>query len=265
MPQITDQNYLLQQQYKDASNLNARVRLHAQFSTNPYSWFLWLFDQFEISAQARVLELGCGPADLWRRNAQRIPPGWEITLSDFSAGMVEQARANLADTRPFAFREIDAQSIPFEDGTFDVVIANHMLYHVPDRPQALREIRRVLKPGGKFYTTTVGENHLRELLAIPYRFDPEHAVDALRLTNEFSLENGAAQLQPFFERVEMRRYPDSLHVTEAGPLADFLLSSFRFEFEQDRRAELVAFIEGELRQNGGALDITKDSGLFLCA
>ena len=92
MPQLSDQNYLLQQQYKDASNLNARVRLHARFSTNPYHWFLWIFDQFKIPGQARVLELGCGPADLWRMNLERIPPGWDITLSDFSSGMVDQAR-----------------------------------------------------------------------------------------------------------------------------------------------------------------------------
>lgn len=265
MPQLSDPNYLLQKQYKDASNLNARVQLHARFSTNPYGWFLWIFDQFEISTQARVLEVGCGQGDLWRSNLQRISPGWEMILSDFSAGMVEQARGKLADARPFSFRQIDAQCIPFENQSFDVVIANHMLYHVPDRPQALAEIRRVLKPGGRFYTTTVGEKHLQELLAIPYRFAPEQAIDALKLNNEFTLDNGAAQLQPFFASVEMRRYPDSLHVTEAAPVADFLLSSFRFDFELDQRDRLIQFIEGELQRSGGAIDITKDSGMFLCA
>ncbi len=55
------------------------------------------------------------------------------------------------------FKEIDAQSIPFEDETFDAVIANHMLYHVPDRPKAIAEIKRVLKPGGRLIATTIGK------------------------------------------------------------------------------------------------------------
>ena len=70
--------------------------------------------------------------------ASRIPAGWSITLSDFSPGMLDAAWRNLVVTgRAFQFKEIDAQSIPFEDETFDAVIANHMLYHVPDRPKAI--------------------------------------------------------------------------------------------------------------------------------
>jgi len=264
MSKITDQKYLLQQQYKDAANLNARVQLHTRFSTNPYNWFMWAFDQLEIAPHAQVLELGCGPADLWRANMPRISTGWEITLSDFSIGMLGQAQQNLADTRPFRYRVIDAESIPYSDREFDVVIANHMLYHLPDRPKALAEIRRVLKLEGKFYAATVGEKHLQELLDIPIRFDPAHVIDVLKITNEFTLESGADQLRLYFHRVEMRRYPDSLHITEAEPLVDYLLSSFRFSQEKDRRSELLQYVEAELRAGGGSLEVTKDSGLFLC-
>ena len=263
MSNLNNPDYLLNQQYKNGANLNARVNLHARFSTNPYGWFHWVFDHYHLFTGCQVLELGCGTGETWQANLARIPSGCDIILSDFSAGMLDQARQNLAGSCPFAFKVIDAQSIPYADARFDIVIANHMLYHVPDRKQALAEIRRVLKPGGTLFATTIGGQHLQEMFALPYRFDPERAVDQLKAANEFLLENGAAQLQAFFQHVEMERYPDSLHITEAEPLVDYLLSSFRFSEFGDRRAELLAFIERELESRGGAIEIIKDSGIFV--
>ena len=138
----------LHQQYRTDANLNARIDLHRRFTANSYPWHRWVFDHLAPPAAACVLELGCGPGDLWRENADRIPAGWDNTLTDFSEGMVAAAQRNLAEIgRVFAFRQADAQDLPFEAAAFDTVIANHMLYHVPDR-RALAEIRRVLKPGG---------------------------------------------------------------------------------------------------------------------
>jgi ubiquinone/menaquinone biosynthesis C-methylase UbiE len=164
MPHISDQTYLLNDQYKDATNLDARVRLHRLFSTNKYGWHRWCFDHYLLPAQARVLEIGCGPAHLWTTNLDRVPPGWHITLSDFSSGMLEQAQQNLGShAAAFQFQIIDAQQIPFKSDVFDAVIANHMLYHVPDRLKALSEMRRVLKPGSIVYLATNGWSHLRRL------------------------------------------------------------------------------------------------------
>src|SRR5262245_36483808 len=111
MSKLADPDYLLNQQYRDASNLNARIELHKRFSTNAYNWYLWVFDRLKTPPQSRVLELGCGPGRLWVENLDRIPPGWDITLSDFSPGMIAEARGNLAAaSRPFAFERVDAQS-----------------------------------------------------------------------------------------------------------------------------------------------------------
>ena len=165
MSRFTDQQYLKNDQYKDASNLDARVLLHQRFSTNQYGWFQWVFDTLLKLPGNAILELGCGPGWLWKENASRIPTDWNITLSDLSPGMLDAAWRNLVVTgRTFQFKEIDAQSIPFEDETFDAVIANHMLYHVPDRSKAIAEIKRVLKPAGRLIATTVGENHMREMI-----------------------------------------------------------------------------------------------------
>src|SRR5512138_1329879 len=166
LTKFTDQQYLNTDQYKDSSNLNAREEIHRRFSTNPYGWFNWVFDiLLKLPANTKILELGCGPAYLWRECSSRIPADWDITLSDLSPGMVDAAWKNLVVTgRAFQFKEIDAQEIPFADETFDAVIANHMLYHVPDRGKALSEIRRVLKTGGRFFATTVGENHMMQMM-----------------------------------------------------------------------------------------------------
>src|SRR5579859_7250150 len=103
-----NQTHLLNHQYHDASNLNARMALHARFSVNGYGWHRWVFDQFYLPPQARLLELGCGPGTLWAKNHDRIPKGWNILLSDFSAGMLEEARYNLEGvSHPFEFQRFD--------------------------------------------------------------------------------------------------------------------------------------------------------------
>ena len=263
MSKIDDQTYLRDRQYKDASSLNDRIQLHVRFSTNPYGWMPWVFDQLRLPERCRVLELGCGPADLWRQNLDRIPAGWDITLTDFSPGMLDQARRNLAETdRPFAFEVVDAQAIPFEDAGFDAVIANFMLYHVPDRPRALAEIRRVLRPGGRFYAGTVGQAHLRELHDLARRFDPALVGWGGAPSDSFRLENGAEQIARFFARVTLRRYDDGLRVDEAEPIVTFVASQDPSGLlVGERRPAFRQFVEDELVANG-SIYITKDCGLF---
>jgi ubiquinone/menaquinone biosynthesis C-methylase UbiE len=262
MSKLSDQEFLLTDQYKDASNLDARFQLHRGFSTNKYGLQRWVFDQFNLPPVCRILDLGCGPARLWVENLDRIPAGWDITLTDFSSGMVEQAQENLGDCgRPFAFELVDAQSIPYDDASFDAVIANHMLYHVPDRTKALAEMQRVLQPGGRFYTSTVGETHTRELFEIVSRFDPEGKF--LHEVPSFTLENGAMQLAPWFSEITLHRYEDDLVITEAGPLIAYIMSMVEAKsvFTDDKLGQLIAYAKGEIAAHG-AIHITKDTGMF---
>jgi ubiquinone/menaquinone biosynthesis C-methylase UbiE len=262
MTKIDDQEYLLNEQYRDAQKLNARVRLHMSFSLNRYGWFHWVFDHFDLAPAARILELGCGPGDLWRENKNRIPDGWTITLSDFSSGMLDQARRNLSDhPHPFVFRQIDAQDIPCEDGSFHAVIANHCLYHVPDRAKALTEICRVLAPNGWLFATTVGINHLREMDELVEGFVPGTQDVFRNSQNPFTLENGEVQLQPWFSDIRVDRYPDALHVTESSPLVDFVFSTVRHGLDERQRPAFTTFIEGKIDAHG-MVKITKDSGMF---
>jgi len=264
MTQMQDPTYLRDQQYRTPDNLNARIRLHANFSTNTYGWFRWVFDHYDLPEECRILELACGPGDLWWENASRIPPGWEIVLSDFSEGMVAQARENLAcSSHTFAFKVIDAQDIPLCEDCFDTVIANHCLYHIPDRDKAFSEVQRVLVPGGRFFATTIGVTHLVEIRGLVEMFDPiiEHEFRNDRIG--FTLEDGGSQLDPWFTSPERHRYPDSLRVTAAGPLVDFVLSGIRFGMDESRREAFTAFVAGEIEANGGVFRIHKDSGLYV--
>ncbi|MEW5871266.1 MAG: class I SAM-dependent methyltransferase [Chloroflexota bacterium] len=266
MPKDPNSAAELAEQYRTAGNLNARIYLHQRFSRNQYGWQRWVFDQLELPANARILELGCGPGDLWGENLARLPQGWEVTLSDFSEGMLAQARGRLEGLRPekpFEFEMIDAQARPYPlaDECLDGVIANHMLYHLSERAAALAEIRRVLKPGGRLYATTVGQEHLVEIYQMLLRFEPA-ARPWGAVANPFLLENGAGQLAPWFEPVSLRRYEDALIVSEAKPLVDFILSGW-FEIEEEQLPRFQAFVEDEIRQSGGAFHIRKDSGMFV--
>lgn len=262
MSKFTDQQYLKTDQYKDSSNLDARVAIHQRFSTNPYGWMNWVFDHLlKLPTNAKILELGSGTGLLWKENIDRVPSTWDITLSDLSAGMLDSAWRNLVVAgRAFQFKEIDAQEIPFPDETFDAVIANHMLYHVPDRPKAIGEIKRVLKSDGRLFATTVGQNHLKEMGTWIRQVSP--ASDFASFGSTFNLENGKAQLEQFFSRVIMSRYEDNLQVTEVKPIIAFMLStSHVLEMLEEKLAELQSELENELKEKG-RIFITKDSGLF---
>jgi ubiquinone/menaquinone biosynthesis C-methylase UbiE len=262
MSKFTDPQYLKSEQYRDETNLNARIELHRRFSTNPYGWFPWIFDTLgTLPNPARVLELGCGPAHMWKECTDRIPDGWSITLSDLSDGMLDAAWRNLVVTgRAFKYEQIDAQSIPYPDETFDIVIANHMLYHVPGRPKALAEIRRVLKIGGHFIATTVGDGHLAEINKWLKQVSPD--TDFAPFANTFTLDNGLEQLTPFFSQIEIKRYDDDLCVTEIEPLMAYISSTFKAkEISVSALAKARQELEDILSEKGDIF-ITKDSGLF---
>ena len=262
MTKFTDQQYLKSHQYRDSSNLDARVEIHQRFSTNPYGWFRWIFDILvNLPEDARILELGCGPGYLWKENINRIPASWNITLSDLSSGMLDAAWRNLVVTgRAFQFKEIDAQSIPFEEETFDAVIANHMLYHVPDHPKALAEMRRVLKGSGRLIATTVSESHMQEMMKWLRRVGKGDYVSQAIFT--FTLENGFEQLRAFFSAVQLARYEDSLYVTEVEPIIAYIHSAISAaDLKENELAELEQELSTRLKRDQG-IGISKDSGLF---
>ncbi|MGH7815304.1 MAG: class I SAM-dependent methyltransferase [Candidatus Binataceae bacterium] len=253
----------LREQYKDGSNLRARMRLHERFGVNHYGFFRWEFDQIKLPDNVALLELGAGTAAMWAQNAGRIPTGWRITLSDFSAGMLREGGRELAvASRRFDLANADAQALPFRDAAFDAVIANYMLYHVPDIPRAIREIRRVLKPGGTCYAATMSRRNLHEFHRIVRRFIPNARIG--RAAFRFGLESGFDHLRAVFPSVRIERYPDELIVTETQPMMDYVnsMSSMRAIGTGEEREALRRHLDAELAANG-AIRITRDSGVLI--
>jgi len=98
----------------------------------------------------KALELGCGTG-FFLLNLKLAGVIDEGHVTDLSPGMVEVAQRNARSLGfEIAGRVADAESIPYDDNTFDLVVGHAVLHHIPDVEQALREVLRVLRPGGRF-------------------------------------------------------------------------------------------------------------------
>ncbi len=257
----SDRDHLRRHQYGDTSNLNARYELHARFSTNGRGWHPWVFDQLTAPSGGTILEVGCGPGYLWSHNADRIPARWKVTLSDFSPGMVGAARERLFRIEAtFDFVVCDVQAIPYGDREFDAVIANHMLYHVPDRSMAFSEIRRVLRPAGHFLAAANGRGDKENISELARRVNPSAFPDKAGNSDWFSLESGRQELDEWFSDVRLRKYEDALQITESGPLVAYFRSFNRLSAGELQKLQRVA--DGEIARKG-AIHIRKQPGLLV--
>ena len=253
--------YLRGVQYVDDARLADRITLHQRFSTNPTGWQRWIYDVIAPRARERVLEVGCGAGTLWKANASRLPAELALVLTDISPGMLSAARNALSAEGVQAELEVqDVHALDFADASFDVVVSAHMLYHVTDGGQAIREMRRVLKPGGRAIVATNGAAHLMELDVLVSRYLEDPIEDGLT----FTLENGTPQLEDAFRDVERHDYPDGLKVTEALPLVRYILSMPGAErLTADEIARLTAEAEA-LVADGDGFEVSKSSGAFVC-
>jgi len=252
----------LKEQYKDSGNYRQRTAVIARFRTNRYSWHRWVFEQFDLARDSSILELGCGPGTLWKQNLDRIPATPTIVLSDFSAGMLRDCAGNLGHhVARFRFCQLDGMVLPFADHSFGTVIANLMLYHLPNHGSALRDIRRVLAPHGTLYAATIGRRHMREAWdAVHSILEIPSLLDGAEL---FGLETGYEQLQAVFRRVEIRRFENSLRVTEAQPLVDYFTSIKPYiSAPPERLSALREHFERGIAQHG-EIRIPLDTGMFI--
>jgi len=240
-------------QYSTSANLAARIALHQRFSTNAYGLQRWVFDRLDLGDGKRVLEIACGAGSLWRENLDRIPAELDLVLSDFSMAMVQTTQKVLPYAR-FAVCALPA--LPFEDDSFDLVIANHMLYHVDDRKRGLAEIRRVLHPGGALFAATNGVDHLREIKELMRDF----GIDAHDVSASFTLENAEEQLRGVFDDIRRDEYVDSLRVTEPDAVLRYVasVSARGAEVVEARSDEMRRWIEE--RMNDGAFYVRKSTG-----
>lgn len=268
MNEHTDQKRLRESAYSKADALDRRNAIQEDFSNRATPWFRWVLERLDLSETAAVLELGCGSGTLWLENQPRLSPGWHLTLSDLSPGMLRDAKKSLKGLKPEpVFAVLDAQSLPFEDGQFDAVLAIGLLDHLPDVPRAAREIRRVLRHGGKLLASAGGSGHLRELRKRLKPFLPKQKSETLGGAAErFGLENGEAILKRIFQQVTRYDYFDRLVFEEAQPVIDYVLSerSIQTALDPERLGGFVNRIRRELARRG-QIQVSVEKGLFVAA
>jgi SAM-dependent methyltransferase len=249
-------------QYADDRNLSARQLLW-QHQDPFFDVVAWALELAELTPGMRVLDAGCGNGAYLRELAARPV---RVVGCDLSLGMLRAA------ARP-ALVNADVTALPLRGGAVDVVLAAHMLYHVPDKQAAVREFRRVLAPGGTCVAVTNGNRQLLALRALT-----EQAVRRatpgwrmLRATDSFSAENGAAWMATGFQQVSCVR-PRSrppVVIRDAAIVTDYVASWSSFYHDQTARPwpevadEVGRRVQDIIDREGAFLDYG-DPVTFLC-
>jgi SAM-dependent methyltransferase len=202
----------------------------------------------------------------------RTSSAWDALVGfDFSTGMAAKAARGAAGQSVHVFVG-DAQAMPLPDGMFDVVMARHMLYHVPDIDQAVAEAARVLRPGGRFLALTNSAHSMPEYAEIRARasdrFEGVHRPE--NIIERFSLENGPALLQTHLQQVEVHALPGLLRFPTAEPLLEYFAShralDMRQGYTQQEWQAVLDFVRSEVEtviRQRGHFDITKITGAIV--
>ena len=123
----------------------------------------------------------------------------------------------------FNFKLADPSNIPFENETFDVVIANHILFYMKDLDKVLYEINRVLKKNGEFYCSTIDNSHMKELEDIMLRFNSNINISEKNIYSKFSVDNGESILKKYFKDINKYYYTDELIVDDTKGILEYIL------------------------------------------
>ncbi|MDD5899689.1 MAG: MerR family transcriptional regulator [Lachnospiraceae bacterium] len=258
-------------QYRSDENLNRRINLH-NYSTGKMPWADWVLENLEISEGMEILCLGCGNASNLAAMAEKLPENLTFLLTDYSEGMLEKAKEGLAAKKTvleeknirIEYRVADANCLSLL-GSYDRITANHMLYHVEKRQDLFRKVRQLLKSGGMFCATTVGDSHMKELHELVERFDSRIEMPFQNITGSFRLENGREQLAKVFSEIECVICDSDLLVDTAEPVYEYVYSypGNAGELIKNRKEEFLGKLN-EIIEREGAFYIHKSTGMFKC-
>ncbi len=271
--QATDKEYLTTKVYATEDFLTTRIRTHELY-TNPKQDFTgWVLDHISWRGDETVLDVGCGAGLYAEPAVERLISGGKLISADLSLGMLADvaekdfaAKTNLLNT--------NVLQLPLPAGSVDVVLANHMLYHVPDIPAAANEIKRSLTPGGYLIAATNGCNSmirfLDEVREACRNLGFELKVPPSPARINFTLENGADILYPVFPNVKKFNFESALVFPEAPPVVAYINSIqtlYKSQFPPELSWEaMLAQVDKQVSEKittDGEYRVDKITGIFL--
>jgi ubiquinone/menaquinone biosynthesis C-methylase UbiE len=261
-----DRAYITECQYATDANLAARQSIY-RFQTPRVALWHSTFDLADLRGDERVLDVGCGNG-YYLGALRDASHGGLVVGADLSEGMLRSAAARSGRATLMLG---DAQRLPFPGDSFDVALAMHMLYHVPDRAIAISELRRVVRPGGVVLVVTNSTEHLLELdelLAESMRqvFGTESMMLS-RTTLPFKMEDGGMELRTLFASVERHDFPSELVITEVDPVLAYLRSTAAFVAKDPRLDPVLDEVSARIRERierDGAFRVRTGAGCFVC-
>nr|BFD91504.1 hypothetical protein KitaXyl93_28640 [Kitasatospora sp. Xyl93] len=259
---VADKAILANSAYADGRHLAARQSL--------YQWQRPRYDLPGIVVEelagtsGTVIDIGCGNGTYVNR-LHRDRPDLQVVGVDISAGI-------LADV-PKPVLVADAQALPFGDGSADAVLALHMLYHVGDIEATIKELARVLRPGGVLIASTNSDTDKQELDRLWARAAGDvlgvpEGPGRVTLSSRFSLEKASGYLGAVFEDIRVRELPGVIEVTDPAPVVAHLASyeawadrsGVPFHETVGRAAEIVAAAIA----TEGVFEINSLGGILIC-
>lgn len=259
---VLDENGLLTQtniqskvkeQYATSGGLNIRKALHRKYSRHNESYDQWIKARIELNPEDKILEVGCGEGKFFD-NIQIADHN--ITQLDYTEHMVATVKTHYPKRHVL---QGDVQALPFADHSFDAVFAIAMLYHVPDVMKGLKEIARVLKPGGTLYASTHGEDGFLGYIINHLTKFSGHSIP--KPSPVFTMENGTEKLQQYFEKVDAYRHDSRLVIDNVADLVDYILSLESVKSERIDKKHLIDYFEN--KKKNGVIDIQKGYGMFI--
>ena len=213
-------------------------------------------DRVPLRVGSRVLDVACGSGVVARLAAPRVAPSGKVVGLDLNEEMLAVARAHaLGDSTPIEWKQSDANALPFADCAFDVVLCQQGLQFLPDKPLALREMRRVLVPGGTLALNVWGKASRYNVVLADALARHCNGDVAKRSLAPFALSDATAVrtlvMQAGFSEVELRTdtvlrriYPtQEWLIQDSGPYAGDIAG-----MESGARATMVREIAAKLKE-----------------